>query len=265
MLNSDKPKTAMFVKYLVKGRLSRVLPFFVAAFFTICSASAQIHEIGIGLGGSNYVGDLMPTYTYENYRLAGEGFYRYNFTEAITFRGNLWIGKLVGEDNTNYDYLNETRNRRAFTLTAFEFDALVEYNFFNFRDESGLIRWSPYFLGGVGVMYNNAYRSYSEGTDSQEAYLRGEKTAEFSNFQPVIPFGLGVKYAITPQWAVGAEWIAHKTFTDYIDNTGALNEDNLYATNPYQFGNDKHKDWYFFTGITLSYTIWTIPCPFDYE
>jgi hypothetical protein len=265
MLNSGKNISNNIEK--LKGRLIKAFPFFVAILFLLPGyTSAQIHEVGVGLGGANYVGDLIPTYTYENYRLAGEAFYRYNLSESVTLRGNLWLGRLVGSENTDYDGFNAARNRtQEFKVLAAEIGALFEYNFFNYRDESGLIRWTPYFVGGIGGLYFQGYNAYVEGSSAKSNYSSGNKTANFSSFQPVIPVGLGVKYAITPQWAVGAEWVARKTFTDYLDNTGALENPQDYAANPSQYGNSKHKDWYFFTGLTLSYTIWTIPCPFDYE
>jgi len=73
-------------------------------------------------------------------------------------------------------------------------------------------------------------------------------------FALAIPMVLGAKSNITPHLILGVEVGARYTFTDNID---ASNPD---LPNALQFGNINNKDWYVFSGITLTYTFGNNPC-----
>lgn len=263
MLDSGNNKTRFFRK----GKPARVFPFFMFAALLLLlapAAQAQIHEIGISLGASNYVGDLVPTYSLNNHRPAGSGFYRYNLNYFSSLRANLMVGKLVGSDDKPYDVFASRRNRGEFSNWINELSVLYEYSFLDYKNpDKDIVRWTPYFVAGIGVMLQHGYDKYNKGEAPVIAYASARKTAEFKNYQPVIPLGIGIKYMLHPMWTVGIEWMARKTFFDYLDNTGDIKPD--FETKNYQFGNVKHNDWYFTTGLTLSYTFWTIPCPYHFN
>lgn len=236
----------------------RAFPFFVFAFFLSLMLHAQRHEIGIGVGATNYAGELAPTYQLENHRLGAEIFYRYNVSNAVSLRGNLMAGQLVGEDDEKFDAFSQRRNL-AFDIYFVEAAALFEYNFLDFKRASSRKkpskseqRFSPFFFAGVGMFWR--------GSDNVTREI-----PDYSKFQPVIPFGIGIKHRLTPYLMLGAEAGARKTFFDYIDNVGdMLPAENDNIAKNYQYGNPQQKDWYFFSGITLTYTIWSLKCPFDY-
>jgi len=70
---------------------------------------------------------------------------------------------------------------------------------------------------------------------------------------PVLPLGIGVKYAFTKKISVSAEWMYRKTFTDALDNL-PINEYNGNATfQSKQTNYNGHKDWYSFAGLSLTY------------
>ncbi|MEM9982852.1 MAG: DUF6089 family protein, partial [Bacteroidota bacterium] len=54
---------------------------------------------------------------------------------------------------------------------------------------------------------------------------------------------------------------ARKTFTDFLDDVEVRQgrDPRYYEGNPYD------RDWYFSTNITVSYTIYTKPCPRFYK
>ncbi|EMR03748.1 hypothetical protein ADICEAN_01086 [Cesiribacter andamanensis AMV16] len=227
-------------------------------------AQGQIHEVGVSLGATNYVGDLVPTYQLKNHRLAGALLYRYNLSSHTSLRANVMLGKLAGSDDPAYDAFGEARKRGQFSNWMNEAALLFEYNFLDYKNPSkDLVRWSPYLVAGLGVLVLHGYEPYQEGLAPGTAYARGRKTTDFKNVQPVVPLGLGVKYRLSPYWTLSGEWSARKTFFDYIDNTGAIPEGHV--AKDFQYGNISHKDWYFFTGISLSYTFWTIPCPYLFD
>lgn len=249
-----------------EGKPTRVFPFFVLATLLLWAspAQAQIHEIGASLGATNYVGDLVPTYQLNNHRIAGSLFYRYNLNHYSSLRANLLLGKLVGSDEDPYDAFAARRNRGQFNNWVNELSVLYEYHFFDYKNpDKDFVRWSPYFVGGLGMMLQHGYDAVNRGEEPVSAYAGGRKTGNFKNYQPVIPLGIGFKYMISPEWTLGAEWVARKTFFDYLDNTGDVKEG--FERKNFQYGNRKHNDWYFFTGLTLSYTFWTIPCPYHFN
>lgn len=83
------------------------------------------------------------------------------------------------------------------------------------------------------------------------------KISEYSNVQGVIPFGVGFKYVLNPKWYMAIEIGARKTTFDYLDNVS----DGDLTNKNYQSGNPLDNDTYYFLGITLTRTFYTIPCP----
>ncbi|MDX5479342.1 MAG: DUF6089 family protein, partial [Cyclobacteriaceae bacterium] len=85
---------------------------------------------------------------------------------------------------------------------------------------------------------------------------------------PVIPFGIGVKYRLTDKWTLAAELGFRATFTDFLDKIDdrqpVINRfpDPANPNSPYGVnrGNYSDKDWYYFFGLTISYSFNTIKC-----
>ncbi|MFP4089253.1 MAG: DUF6089 family protein [Cyclobacteriaceae bacterium] len=229
-----------FSYHILGHRLLLLLGIFVANI-----GLAQQHEVGFGLGAMNYTGDLARSLQIANFRPGVNVLYRYNYNEAISFRGSLTGGLLYGDDEPPFDVLAANRDQ-SFSLGMLELSAVLEYHFLNFRENINLLRWSPYFFLGTGFTFFGNHE---------------ENTEDYSNLQPVLPFGLGFKYIVNPRWHVGVEGGVRKTFFDYIDNvSGAdLNMKN------YAYGNQHDNDWYYYLGFTLNYTFYTIPCPYHFD
>ncbi len=100
------------------------------------------------------------------------------------------------------------------------------------------------FFGLGFVKLNNTATAY-------EDYLR---------IQPVLPMGGGVKFLLSKRFTLAGELGARKTFFDYLDGIS----DGDQSIKNYQYGNPNDKDWYFYTGISLTYVLYKIPCPFPY-
>jgi len=218
-------------------------------FLTFCLSGselfAQHNEIGVGLGGTNYTGDVVRTFGIKNTRPAGFLLYRRNFNDYLSLRGNLLFGGLAGSDNPPFDALAQQRDT-AFNNSVLEFSAIVEYHFLDYKKNINLLCWSPYFFLGLG----GAYFSAAPGPEQS-----------YSRVQPVIPLGIGFKYILTPEFSLSVEAGARKTFFDYIDN---VSDSDSFVKN-YEYGNAYDDDWYYFIGVSLSYTFWTIPCPYQFS
>lgn len=222
-------------------RLYLLVLFFI---FTACQASSQFLEFGGGLGAINYSGDLIRGYKIQNVRPGISVHHRQNYSNIISVKYALSAGYIGGDDQPPIDAFARERSR-SFQATLVEAAVLFEYHFLNYKMKDSPVRWSPYtFVGVAFTKWNNL--------DVQQ---------DFSRIQPSIPFGAGVKKLIGKRFSLDFEFGLRKTFFDYID--GISDTDDL-AIKDYQNGNHNLDDWYFYSGISLSFIIYKIPCPFPY-
>ncbi len=205
---------------------------------------AQKHEAGIGIGGFNYTGDLVRDFAVRHTRPGFGLLYRRNFSDHLSLRGAFHGGWISGSDTPPYDALAQQRDT-AFSTSIAELSAVMEYHFLDWKNNIRLLRWTPYFFIGAGVSFQGAH-------DVQ--------TESYSRTQPVIPFGIGFKYMVTPVWVLALEGGVRKTFTDYIDNISGGDP----AVRNFEYGNSYTDDWYYYIGISLSYTFYSIPCPYHF-
>ncbi|AKD02523.1 DUF6089 domain-containing protein [Pontibacter korlensis] len=227
--------------------------FFVAPAIAQIGRSVTTSEIGVGIGGANYKGEISPNYRFLNNQPALTVFYRRDMSNAITLRGGLMGSHRIVDDNTFSDEAFSDRplhaDRQAeLRLSLLELSGVVEYNFLDYYDRSQSPRFSPYlFVGVAGLLYN------------KKLTLAGNVEREFDTDMTVaIPFGVGVKYALSMHWNLGLEFGARKTFTDKIDYLASPEfSDNI--ANPHD------KDWYFYNGISISYTFYRYNCPPVYK
>jgi hypothetical protein len=204
-------------------------------------SKGQRSEVGFGLGTFTYTGDLARTYSFSNSKFAATAFYRSNLSKVISFRVSATAGRIGASDSRPIDAFAKERNA-SFNLFLFEASSVFEYHFLNWRDERRMLRATPYMFAGLGLF----------GISGDV-----EKTTEYSNVQSVIPFGAGVKYVLNPLWYVSLEFGMRKTFFDYLDNVSAGRP----GSKNYQYGFTHDNDKYFFLGLTLTRTFYSIPCP----
>jgi len=197
--------------------------------FSLISAQvfAQIDEVGIGIGGMTYTGDLVRGYKLLGNRPAGTIFVRRNLNDFVSFKFGVAGGKITASDATDPIDAFAAQRNSSFSISLFEFSMMVEYHFLNFKSGSPQERWSPYFTGGVAL-----------------AAISGnqDKPRPYSSFQPSVPLGLGMKYIINPKWIIGFEWGVRMLFFDYLDN---VSEGDLKKKN-YQYGNWYDNDAYYY-------------------
>lgn len=209
------------------------------------ASSAQFIEFGGGIGASHYTGDLNSYPRVEHSHLAATGIYRLNFSPIVSMKFALTFGKISGDDSHPVDALGEQR-QYSFQHSFFELSSVFEYHFLDYRPDNNMrLRWSPYAFLGFGLMNLG---------NTEPAY------EDYSRFQAVIPMGAGVKYLLSKRLTLGLEAGARKTFFDYLDGLS----DGDQTIKNYQYGNPNDKDWYFYTGISLTFVLYEVPCPFPY-
>lgn len=99
---------------------------------------------------------------------------------------------------------------------------IAEFNFLEYLTGSTKNYLSPFIFGGVSTFIHNP----KDGNDTK---------------LPIsFPFGVGLKYSVSKRFGLAFEWRMHKSMRDDLD--GVTNAPNIYQ-----------KDWYNFTGISLTY------------
>lgn len=151
-------------------------------------------HVGIGVGGMQYLGDIPHPFT----RFAFQGSYTYELTDHINLRGQAFFGSLGARDNPNRNHSFDTRIQ--------EVSILGEYNLFNMNEGK---KWTPYGFIGVGLFHFAPYYTAQDGKDY------GWPTS--ANKKLNIPFGAGLKFALTDKIRLFGEGNFRYTTTDEID------------------------------------------------
>ncbi len=201
---------------------------------------AQRINIGGGVGGFNYKGDMSPTFNPRNYLPGGHLLFRYNASPAVSFKLAGTLGIAGAKDSRSSDPFIQNRNQ-SFRTNVLEWSAITEYNFLNYSQKRKANNWTPYLFGGV------SYYNFSPQP----------QTSDYKTAQLNIPYGVGVKWEFRRPWSIEVEFGTRKLFTDYFDDLG----DNIPLSQRTRLGNPALRDQYYYTSITLSYTFYTIFCP----
>lgn len=218
-----------------------VITFFCV--FTFAFSKAQIHEVGIFAGGNNYIGDVGPTNYVKPNEYAFGILYKWNKSPRHAWRISYTVGKLTSNDK---DSEVPSRNQRGvnFENDLKELSLGLEFNFFDFNLHQPGLLITPYVYSGLSVFrYTELYHL--------DHYEKDEKATGIA-----IPMVVGIKARIADKLILGLESGARYTFTDNLDGSNPKN--SIYE--PLRFGNLDSKDWYVFTGLTLTYTFGEKPC-----
>jgi hypothetical protein len=222
-------------------------------------AVAQKYELGGGLGIATYSGDIIRRLDPEQIGIQGTLFGRRNFDNVWTLRGGISFARLNAADSVRpIDPVAAFRDA-GFRGSLFEVSAVMEYHFLDFTHPQAQYRFSPYgFLGlGFAGFVGNGRKFGNDPNPS--GYTVGT---------PVIPFGIGIKYKLSSKWLLAAEFGARATFTDALDKlygdepTIPRFPDPVFpsSSSGYNQGNYSDKDWYYFLGVTISYSFSSVKC-----
>jgi hypothetical protein len=245
-------------------RLTLLVWLQIGSVFFMTTAKAQTtSELGFGLGGVNYKGEIAPKYRFGNNKPAITGFYRRDISNAITLKGSILLGFPGARDTAFKLPLN---NFRQVEMSGTLIEAAVgfEYNFLDFHDVRRHKRWTPYYFLNIAAYYLSVSTQSSQGAiipgnpPIPTIRVSDEVTLDNAFFSIAIPTGVGVKYALNHNWNLGLEVGARKIFTDRFDNLSEVVPSKA-LVNPFD------SDWYFFNGITLSYTFYKLNCPKVYK
>ncbi|WP_178985927.1 type IX secretion system protein PorG [Winogradskyella helgolandensis] len=218
---------------------------FLCVFITN-NVDAQIYEVGVYAGGSNFIGDVGATDYISPNQLAFGVLAKWNRSERHSFRASVIFSDLEGIDAKSDDPRRKERGYE-FNTSIIEISLGMEFTFLEFDLHTIGTKGTPYLYSGITLTNHDNYY-YS---------TIGEYTSENTNSWAFgIPMVLGYKTNITNQMVLAAEIGARYTFSDELDGSVPDSEDR----DALSFGNTNNNDWYMFTGITLTYTFGRRPC-----
>jgi hypothetical protein len=252
----------------------------VLVLFFIAQSSFSQFRLGIFGGLSNYQGDLTDK-PYKSSKTALGLTGTFPITQRFSIRTGLTFGKVAAADSLSGKPELKARNL-SFQSKITEFSVLGEYNIFNLDQ----IRWTPYIFGGLAVFHFDPYtydstgvQTYLQPLTTEGQGLPGYPNKPYALIQLAIPFGGGIKYAISERVQLGLEVGLRKTFTDYLDDVSSNYADPAdllagngqrsvdlsyrggeigfpnYPVKGFTRGNPKSKDYYYFTGLHLSFAL----------
>ena len=202
---------------------------------------AQIHEIGVFLGGSNYIGDVGPTTYIAPNEPAFGLLYKWNKSPRHSYRFSYTQSEITSNDLNSKETSRNQRNYR-FENDLKEVSLGLEFNFFDFNLHESSTKITPYVASGLNYFLAKYTLTNAKADLTVEGRTERRKSI-------AIPMIVGIKSKITPSFVLALETGARYTLTDNID--GSFNQD---------FGNINNNDWYVFSGVTLTYTFGDKAC-----
>jgi uncharacterized protein DUF6089 len=220
--------------------------FFIVVFliFGTGAMQAQIHEVGVFLGGSNYIGDIGKMSYIAPKEPAFGILYKWNRSPRHSWRISYTQSTIKGDDRQATEPARIARGYR-FENDIKEISAGLEFNFFDFNLHEEEPKFTPYVYTGLSyVHYNGLF------------FVGGLPRYDSAHGAIGLPMIVGLKGRLVNHLILGFEAGARLAFNDDLDGSNPTNK-NLAAL---KFGNINSNDWYVFTGFTLTYTFGNKPC-----
>jgi hypothetical protein len=198
------------------------------------------------VGTQKVIDHYTNKYYFQKPHFMGGVFCRYVPHPAIGIRLGIEYGTLYAEDSWNKQLAEKAtsveddayqRYLRNLSVKAntWEGKLLFEINpmRFNYSSSSARKRFQPMLLLGVAYMHFKPTAKYIDKNGNDRGYINlydlnieaagapasiyPNAPAKYSLWQVAIPMGMGVKWDIGRQLALGIEYIYRMTFTDYLD------------------------------------------------
>ena len=225
----------------------RYLPSLIAALLLGVTGTSQTYEVGLYAGGSNFIGDVGKTnYINPNAPVVG-GIVKWNRSPRHAFRASILFANLEASDKNSDDIRRQNRGYE-FSGSLIEGSLGIEYTFWDFDMHASFNRpATPYLYTGFTYFYHDSFAL--DGVENK--LVKTKKELDLA-----IPMVLGFKAQVSESFVLAIEVGARYTFTDDLD--GSFPGDQAY--NNLSFGNINNKDWYMFSGLTITYTFGRQPC-----
>ncbi len=198
-------------------------------FFTTTSFAQYQWDFGVGLGVSNYLGDIggkektrrdfIADLKFAKTRWNFGGFARYKVLPRISAKVALDYLRIEGDDKLSSNPARNARNLN-FRNDVFDLGLTGEYFFFENNDLGNTYRYRngfrAYVFGGVGLYYDNP-KANLNGDWVKLRPLQTEGVA-YKAIGLNIPMGVGFYFTFDKKHRIGYELNYRHTFTDYLDD-----------------------------------------------
>ena len=260
----------------------------------------QNGEIGITVGAAHYFGDLNTRAKVNRAKPALGLFFRKQFGNYVGLRIAAHYAQVGYSDTYSNNEYQKTRNL-SFNSNIWELALQGDFNFFKFVPNDPDHIYTPYVTLGVGIFSYDPYTLLDGkkvflrplGTEGQNVGYKGRK--QYSTMAVCIPFGVGIKYNVSPKINMSIEAGYRFTTTDYLDDVSTtyagtgisgdansfpdgpsgqpsiakLLQDRSYELDPNfilgregrQRGWSKQKDQYLFAEVGFSFNLSSYRCP----
>ncbi|HSC54428.1 MAG TPA: DUF6089 family protein [Phnomibacter sp.] len=198
---------------------------------SLSQAKAQLYEstvlngeVGIALGAAHYFGDLNTDASLNRPKLAASLLFRKQFGKYIAVRLQGTFAQLGYSDVYSENEVQKTRNL-SFNSNIFELAVMGDFNFFRFIPGERDFNFTPYVTFGAGFFTYDPYAYLDDqkyflrplGTEGQGSTLYPDRKP-YSSMAVCFPFGVGIKYNLTPKLNLMFEITHRFTNTDYLDD-----------------------------------------------
>ena len=231
----------------------------IASSSTVFSQSWRYyrHELMLGLGASNFLGDLggndgiglngiksVRDLEFALTRPVVHLGYRYKFTQSFAVRVSFFQARVEGDDAKTQDLWRNNRNLHfkspiselSVNAEIYPFTEMIDHRYRMTGVRGRKVRQiSPYFFGGFGLFYFNPKSKFERNGSWQKLHQYRTEGVQYNRLSFAASYGGGIKYSIDKQWSLGFEFGMRKTFTDYIDDVSTVYADQAqviaYANN----------------------------------
>ncbi len=265
----------------------------VAAKAQLMESFVHTGEIGVGIGGGHYFGDLNASARLNRPKTALGMFFRKQISNYIGLRISAEYTMLGYSDRYSENPIQRRRNL-SFNNNIWELGVSGDFNFFRFQPGFEGYEFTPYIGLGISAfsydpyafLNGEKYMLRTLGTEGQGSALYPDR----KQYNPIgigIPFTLGIKYALNARTNFFAEITYRFTNTDYLDDVsgasfapdafqplpngspspGFLLQDRSYETGSSigikgrQRGNSLKNDAFATLKLGLSFNLQTYRCP----
>jgi len=175
--------------------------------------------VGIGLGTTNYYGDLNNTDQVLKFNPNIAVNVEYPVSSRVNIRLEVMHYQIEGDDQEleGGDLGGRRERNLSFRSNNFEINTVGVFSLFSdnikYYQRS---KFNPYAVLGIGVTTVNPKALY----EGEWHKLRGLMTEgeDYAGAALVIPFGAGVKFKVTNEFNMALEAVYRVTFTDYMDD-----------------------------------------------
>ncbi len=228
--------------------MKRIVLVFMVVVLTVSGFAQKSADIGIWGGSSSYFGDIKDAPMMQSFNLNFGAFFRYNFNPRVAMRAEFLTGSFAADgfvQDVAWDFKKNVQ----------DLSFLFEINYLKFILGEKNTPYTPYIMGGVGIMYFPYVFRSGLMASVNPAYPVPDNFEE-SVATPSIPFGFGIKFSIGSKLGIGIEYQIRKMLNDKLDD----------ADDPLFYINDEGKvvkytdvlhnnDWPGYLGIYATYKI----------